>query len=267
MHSRLKNDQSNNRAYYYGYGIQQSINRKKELEIQRLYNTAWEKRRAAWLTKYPWCEDCLDKGRYTPASEVHHVIPHHVDAEIFLHSPLMSLCRSCHTKHTNDEIKGVPPYYPSITRPLLTPVIMVCGAPGSGKSTYVNNNKGEEDLVIDLDQILSEMTGRPIYYPHTMNIVKTGWQKRNTILKGLENHNEKINIAWFVNGAGKSTDRRIWKEILKPQEVIILLTEKEECIKRIRSDPSRALVADDQVKAVDRWFASYQKAPGEKIVN
>lgn len=267
IHSKLKNDRSNYRSSSFGSGISQSKDRKKELDIQRLYNTAWEKRRAAWLSKYPWCEDCLDKGIYTPASEVHHVIPHHGDAEIFVSSPLMSLCRSCHTKHTNDETRGVPPYYPSITRPLLVPVIMVCGAPGSGKNTYVSEHKEEEDLVIDQDQILSEMTGRPMYYPFSMNIVKTSWQKRNLILKSLENYDEKIRTAWFIIGAGKSTDRRIWKELLKPKEVIILLTDKDECIRRIRSDPSRAMVADDQIKAIERWFAYYQKSPGEKIIN
>lgn len=47
------------------------------------------------------CQDCLAEGRYTPAEEVHHIIPLTPEN---IHSPsialnpdnLVSLCRSCH---------------------------------------------------------------------------------------------------------------------------------------------------------------------------
>ena len=47
------------------------------------------------------CQDCLKKGMYTPADEVHHIVeltPENItDPEIALNpGNLVSLCRSCH---------------------------------------------------------------------------------------------------------------------------------------------------------------------------
>ena len=49
------------------------------------------------------CEDCLKKGRYNPAEEVHHIkelTPQNItDPSITLsYSNLVALCRSCHRK-------------------------------------------------------------------------------------------------------------------------------------------------------------------------
>lgn len=73
---------------------------------QRLYSTAWKKRRLNHLAKHPWCEECLSKGIYTEATDVHHVIPHRGDVKIFWSSPLQSLCHACHSRITAAEGKG-----------------------------------------------------------------------------------------------------------------------------------------------------------------
>lgn len=49
------------------------------------------------------CQDCLKKGLYTPAEEVHHIVeltPSNInDPNIALNPDnLISLCRSCHAK-------------------------------------------------------------------------------------------------------------------------------------------------------------------------
>lgn len=70
----------------------------------RCYNTLrWRKLREAKLQDSPLCEICLEKGKVTPATEVHHI--HHVaDVGSFLeamdvafdYNNLMSLCTQCH---------------------------------------------------------------------------------------------------------------------------------------------------------------------------
>ena len=47
------------------------------------------------------CQDCLDKGRITPAEEVHHIIPitpeNITDPSVTLNEEnLISLCKECH---------------------------------------------------------------------------------------------------------------------------------------------------------------------------
>lgn len=73
---------------------------------QRLYDRKWQKIRRAHLAKHPWCEECLKKGIYIPATQVHHVIPHKGDPIIFYSSPLMALCLECHSRITASEVRG-----------------------------------------------------------------------------------------------------------------------------------------------------------------
>ena len=75
----------------------------RDPERQRLYDRKWQMRRRLQLSKYPWCADCLAQGRYTAATDVHHINPHRGDPTIFITSPLISLCHSCHSKVTNGE--------------------------------------------------------------------------------------------------------------------------------------------------------------------
>ena len=55
------------------------------------------------------CQDCLAKGRYTPAEEVHHIIeltPENIHSPSVSLNPdnLVSLCRECHkARHTKKE--------------------------------------------------------------------------------------------------------------------------------------------------------------------
>jgi len=79
---------------------------RRKQDYQRLYDRRWQRRRAQWLSTHPWCEECMKQGIYTPATEVHHLIPHRGNIDLFLGSPLESLCKSCHSRKTNKEVHG-----------------------------------------------------------------------------------------------------------------------------------------------------------------
>lgn len=81
---------------------------KRDPAVQRLYDRKWQARRRVQLSAHPWCEVCLSKGIYTPATDVHHVSPHRGDKELFISSPLMSLCHACHSEITSREVRGMP---------------------------------------------------------------------------------------------------------------------------------------------------------------
>lgn len=57
---------------------------------------AWRDRRAHQLALQPLCEWCLKKGLVTPATEVHHSIPHRGEYNLFINGELVSLCKHCH---------------------------------------------------------------------------------------------------------------------------------------------------------------------------
>jgi hypothetical protein len=64
-----------------------------------LYNRKqWKIDREQQLAAYPLCHDCDNA-----ATEVHHLIRHKQNEELFFSSPLMSLCHACHVKRTRIE--------------------------------------------------------------------------------------------------------------------------------------------------------------------
>lgn len=78
----------------------------RDPERQRLYDRAWQRRRRIHLANHPWCVECLVKGVYEAATDVHHVVPHRGDVKIFWSSPLQSLCHACHSRVTVSEGRG-----------------------------------------------------------------------------------------------------------------------------------------------------------------
>ena len=80
---------------------------KKIVEKQRLtpaergYDYKWQKFRKEYLKKNPFCVECLNEGRITPALVVDHIEPHRGDQDKFWDSNnLQSLCESCHNRKT-----------------------------------------------------------------------------------------------------------------------------------------------------------------------
>lgn len=68
-----------------------------------LYGSRWKRRRKAYLSEHPWCEDCLIGGVWEPATDCHHITPHKGNKMLFYSSDLRALCHPCHSRHTARE--------------------------------------------------------------------------------------------------------------------------------------------------------------------
>lgn len=74
---------------------------------QRLYSTLqWKQLRWLQLAREPWCTACSEVGVHTIATEADHVIPHRGGASLFYTGKLQSLCKYCHSRKTNRELRG-----------------------------------------------------------------------------------------------------------------------------------------------------------------
>lgn len=76
----------------------------KDANYRRMISsTRWVRLRKEKLKINPLCQDCLDKGIYIPASEIHHVVPcetaktiKQMEELMFSMGNLRSLCHDCH---------------------------------------------------------------------------------------------------------------------------------------------------------------------------
>jgi 5-methylcytosine-specific restriction enzyme A len=78
----------------------------KKAPTQRLgprdrgYTRAWEKARAVFLRKHPFCEDHRKRGELIRGNVVDHRVPHRGDMRLFWDEDnWQTLCANCHNSH------------------------------------------------------------------------------------------------------------------------------------------------------------------------
>lgn len=144
-----------------------------------------------------------------------------------------------------------------LARPTIPPpncrVILVCGPPASGKSTYVKNNSAASDIVIDLDTIAREQgydRDRPASALETLLTI------RNARLAALSEE-PSDRVAWVILGAPSRSLRQWWRRTLgvKPDDQILLGPARAELRRRILNDPDRKHVVEKHYALVDQWLA------------
>ncbi len=145
------------------------------------------------------------------------------------------------------------------------PLTIVCGAPGSGKSTYVAARATSSDIVIDLDRIMRSLSGMPEHHTDA-KWVRQSLEERNRILHSLAT-DTKHRMAWFIVASPDAGDRARWHQMLGGQIVVMDAT-LDECIHRIKADPMRRGHINRMIKAATSWFevnASDTGAGGDRL--
>lgn len=225
------------------------------------YDSAkWEKCRTAYMSQVNWiCERCGN-----PAALVHH--KKYIN-ESNIHDPaitlnfdnLEALCQECHNdEHVKAWRKPVDTVFDDEGNVVYAPrVFLISGAPGSGKSTYVRNNKKFGDLVLDLDFIGAALIGEPenIHksYDNLLSIVLA---VRETIYNAIANNKGNWKRAFVITTQANVLELNSIAQRLKA-EIIIMNTSKEECLRRIKNDFSRKHRQNLFERLVIEWFNTY----------
>lgn len=101
---------------------------------KRGYGHRWRKLRGMYLRSHPVCVVCRDAGRIVEATEVDHIVAKRAGGTDHWNN-LQALCKPCHSRKTAMENQGA--------SGAMTPVTLVAGPPGAGKTTYASERIGE----------------------------------------------------------------------------------------------------------------------------
>lgn len=135
-------------------------------------------------------------------------------------------------------------------------VYLVYGAPCSGKSTFVQQIKGNSDLVADIDHIWQAITGSRYEKPDALK--PCAFQLYNTLLDMVKTRQGRWARAYIIAGAAHKGQReRLLRDM--GAEPIYIDTDKETCLQRLHSDPERQAVAAQWAQYIDDWFNIYQE--------
>ncbi|MFA5130466.1 MAG: HNH endonuclease [Patescibacteria group bacterium] len=235
---------------------------------QRGYTWAWHKARTRYLQEHPICVICEQSKHIEPATEVDHIIPHKQDEQLFWNEDnWQALCSKCHKTKSLREAETGNIYKPEYIRPTTIPTFIVCGPPGSGKSTHVKKRMHPGDIVIDLDDIKAELSGDPIYQSDD-KWIRPAINERNKRIMRLSEYpsNPEDKTAWLIISLPKGDDREWWHEKLKAQSVTVLLKDEYECIRNIENDIRRLGHEGRFINAVKKWWREYTPSDIDEII-
>ena len=215
----------------------------------RGYGGLWPKVRARQLVRQPLCEVCLEAGRTTLAQDVHHRVPLRQGGD---NSPenLESLCHMHHSQKTGRAThrgRSMGRLRPAIQQ--AGRIVMVCGPPGSGKSTYVAERRQDGDLVLDFDMLCGAISGMSVHSTPDA-LLQFAWDGWQALLSSLRVRGMAKGTVWVVY-ATASLDKRRNLAAQMRCEVVTLDVPADECKRRVaeRNDPEL------WAGLIDDWWA------------
>lgn len=221
---------------------------------ERGYGYSWEKLRVLVLQRDAGlCQPCWQSGRLTVANIVDHKTPKAEGGTDDLDN-LQVICRACHTLKTAGESarggKGVQ-FEPDWLPAPVVPVVVVCGPPGCGKSTYVMERAASTDLVLDVDVIAADLFGLALYHANRDQRM-AAIRYRNKMLAALGEAACSYSKAWLIVTAGSHAKREFWRG--KYRELVVMNTPKLECVERVKNDSRRPEDAKRYaIRAIYEW--------------
>ena len=208
------------------------------------------------LALHPLCAECEAHGRTTPATDVDHVIDRAARLDLELdQGNLRALCHACHSRKTAGTY---------LAGGISVKVTVVAGPPGSGKSTYVRERMKRGDLLVDVDLLMSALSGEP---PHATpgHIVPFALAAREAVLKRLLSPSG-VGAAWVIGCLPRAAERQ---QIARSHRasVVVLETPADVCKERIaEAEDRQAWPASTWTDAIDQWWIQYERRPEDKSI-
>lgn len=136
-------------------------------------------------------------------------------------------------------------------------VYYIYGAPCSGKSSWVDNVKGNSDLVVDIDLVWQAITGGKKYFkPDALKAC--AFQIYSSLLDMAKTRQGKWERAYIITGGAHKGQRE--RQIAElGAEPILIDTDQTTCLQRLQQDPERAEIRDQWAGYIADWFKVYQE--------
>lgn len=217
---------------------------------------------------------CVDCGHVSASNEIDHDIP--LEKGGANHASNYKIrCIPCHAAKSkregterrsfsasNNEWHIDRLLRPQAIKPSAVPLTIVCGPAGGGKSSFIKANKGNNDLVIDMDAIRIELgIGSDQWDTSTL---ERSLKRRNELLEQLATSSAPR--AWFIVSAASNAERDWWQSALQPERLVVVLASQALCLHRINAS-RQGDRATRSLHATVKWWSEFSNASGHEVID
>lgn len=137
--------------------------------------------------------------------------------------------------------------------------LIITGAPGSGKTTWVHENMKSGEMVLDLDAIKCALLGNDEFHGQATEIVTMLTVVRDAVYRALA-ENKNSGRCYVITTETDLGTLRQWQVYLNA-ELKVMDTPKEICMERVKNDQTRP---DKEVfySLIDKWFENWKGGEG-----
>lgn len=141
---------------------------------------------------------------------------------------------------------------------------VVCGPPGSGKTTWVRERMRWGDVVVDVDALFAAVTGLP-WYEKPDALVPLVLELAESAVAWMRTNSDRYVNGFVITGGATRRERERWASRVVVAELVMLAVPPDECLRRIAADPRRGTgTVEGWREIVERWWREYERVTNDE---